>query len=109
MALLISGDSEAAGVDAVTVLNLPGALAILRIVNVAENSEEPRAQTCPALKFVRVAPCSQQGVLDEVISHRDGSAKRNRKRSQTWNLSDEIVLKASLTHRPRFATSLIAL
>jgi hypothetical protein len=99
VAFLISRNRNRSEVYAVTNLALAGAFTALRIENVAENSEQPGAQTCSWLKFLRIGPCAQQGLLDEVISVRHGSAERNCERPQTRNLSTQIVLKAAVTHR----------
>jgi len=62
VALLVTDDGDPSREEAVAVLELAGALAVLRVVDIAENGEQPSAQTGSALKFVRVAPCSQQGL-----------------------------------------------
>src|SRR5580704_5386153 len=100
--LLISGDRNPPGVFAVTILlDLAGALPVLRIKNVAENGEQPRAKICSRLKFLRIGPGAQQGLLNEVVSKGHGSAERNRERPQTRNLSAQVVLKALVGLRSR--------
>jgi hypothetical protein len=97
--LLISGDRNPLGEFAVTVLDLARAFAMVRIENVAENGAQPRAKICSGQKFLRISPCAEQGLLDEVVRKRRGSTKRNRDRPQTRNLSSQFVPKAAATHR----------
>jgi hypothetical protein len=79
---LIAEDLETTHIQCVAVLDLAGALAIVGIVDVAQNREQPRPQASPGLELVRFAPGSQKRLLNEVVSGRFRPAERYRERPQ---------------------------
>ena len=82
MAFLLAHDDEPPRIDAVAILNLAGALAVIGIVDVAQDGEQPRSEARSGREFVRLAPRPEQRLLDEVVGERRRSRQRNRKRSQ---------------------------
>src|SRR5208283_4277855 len=90
MALLIARDRETAGVHAVAVLCLAGALAKSGIEDVPQDCQQPGPQICPDSKLIRLAPCAQKRFLDKVITGRYRPGKRDSERPQMLYFGDEV-------------------
>jgi hypothetical protein len=86
MALLIAQHGKPPGKSAVAVLNLAEALAMIRVIDVAQDSDQPYAQARPGLKLIRLAPRSQQGLLDEVV-RRDPDPDREAANGRRFEIS----------------------
>src|SRR5271165_3969894 len=82
MAFLVAYNDEPPRIGAVAVLNFASALAVVGIIDVAQDGEQPRAQARSGLEFVRLAPRPEQRLLDEVVGLRRRSRQRNRERPQ---------------------------
>jgi hypothetical protein len=67
---LTAQDLETTRIHSVAVLDLANALAIVGIVDVAQNREQLLPQASPGLELVRFAPGSQKRLLNEVTSDR---------------------------------------
>ena len=65
VAFLVANDDEPPRIGAVAVLNLASAFAVVGIVDVAQDGEQPRAQARSRLEFVRLAPRPEQRLLDQ--------------------------------------------
>ena len=74
MAFLVAHDDEPPRIGAVAVLNLAGALAVVGIVDVAQDGEQPRPQARSGLEFIRLAPRPELCLLDEIV----GEGRRSR-------------------------------
>lgn len=82
MAFLLRMGFEPSGLDAVHVLHLTSALAILGMELVAQNGCEPRLEVRAALEPISIGPGAQNVVLDQIIGTirvvRQGTANARR-------------------------------
>ena len=78
VALLVAGNRKTARIKAIAVLHFSGSLSIIRVVDVAEDREQPGPQASSRLEPFRFAPRAQEGFLDQVVGHRNRAGERNR-------------------------------
>src|SRR5690242_12281120 len=100
MGLLVARNREPARIKAVAVLDLACALAIVRVIDVAQDGEQPCSQAGPRLEFLRIAPRAQKRFLDKIVGHRNRAGQRNRERAQILDFPKQLLLKACRWHRP---------
>jgi hypothetical protein len=79
MALLVAGDRQSARIKAVAVLHLAGALAVGRVVDVAQNGKQPRPEAGPRLELLRSAPGAQERFRDKIAGERNREIGNARK------------------------------
>src|SRR6185312_158890 len=99
MALLVARNREPARIKAVAILDLAGAFAIIRIVDVAQDGEQPCPQAGPGLELLRVAPGAQKRFLDKIVGERNRARQGNRERAQILDFPQQPILEASRWHR----------
>src|SRR6185437_10133513 len=92
---------EAGGVDAVCIRHLATALAILRIIGVAQDGDEPGAHIGAGDEAPRIAPSLQHGFLQEIVGLVERARKRHREGPQILHLADETLAEL---FRPRFGS-----
>src|SRR5579863_297950 len=99
MALLVARNREPPRIKAVAVLDLAGMFAVIRIVEVAQDREQPCSQTGSRLELLRIAPSAQERFLDKIVREGNRAGQGNRESAQILDFPQQLLPESSRWHR----------